>query len=131
MWYHYPTTTVFYIVGQVGSYEGFLAVWESVLRAEPGVVPPRTRKAIESLRVLVDRFPHTHQAAAETDFLDLVEKTRAKYRQVCSGVPGDTPTVSRGHLFLMHQSKPPPNVTTRVLAQLAPASGGGPEGLIF
>lgn len=80
---------------QVGSYEGFLAVWESVLRAEPDAAPPRTRKAIESLRLLVDQFPNTHQAAAETDFLDLVEKIRAKYRQVCSGVPGDMPKVSR------------------------------------
>jgi hypothetical protein len=81
-------------VNQVGSYEGFLAVWERVLRLQPDVVPPRTSKAIEALRSLVDEFPRTHEAAAEMDFLELVEKIRAKYRQVCSGLPGDTPKVS-------------------------------------
>ena len=80
-------------VDQVGSYEGVLAVWESVLRVQPDAVPTRTRKAIETLRSLIDEFPRTHQAAAETDFLGLVDKIRAKYRQVCSGLPSDVPKV--------------------------------------
>ena len=75
-------------------------MWESVLQAKPDALPPRTRKAIESLRLLVDGFPRTHQAAAETDFLDLMEKIRAKYRQVCSGVPGNMPKVSRSPVFM-------------------------------
>ena len=94
-------------VDQVGSYEGVLVVWESVLRVQPDALPVRTRKAIETLRSLVDGFPRTHQAAAEMDFLELVEKIRAKYRQVCSGLPSDVPKVRM--FFVAHA--PPMHIT--------------------
>ena len=41
--------------------------------AQPDAVAARTRKAMESLRSLVDRFPRTQQAAAEMDFIELAE----------------------------------------------------------
>lgn len=61
--------------------------------AQPDAVAARTRKAMESLRSLVDRFPRTQQAAAEMDFIELAEQIRAKFRQICSGLPGDQPKV--------------------------------------
>ena len=114
-------------VNQVGSYEGFLAVWESILRVQPDAVPPRTCKPIESLRSLVDEFPRTQEAAAAMDFLELMEKIRAKYRQICSGLPGDTPKVSSSRAHLSRRL----SLITPALTQLAPLSGGGPEGLSF
>lgn len=87
-------------------------MWESVLVLKPGAVQARTRKAIESLRSLVADFPRTHQAAAEMDFIGLVEKIRAKYRQICSGLPGEMPNVCL--LDCPCITQPPPKLSTNL-----------------
>ena len=69
-------------------------MWEAVLDAQPEALPARTRKALQSLRTLVDGFPRTQEQAAAVDFIELAQQVRAKYRQTCAGLPGAPPNLA-------------------------------------
>ena len=65
-----------------------------MLDAQPDALHSRARKALESLRTLVDGFPRTQEQAAAIDFIELAQQIRAKYRQTCAGLPGSPPKLS-------------------------------------
>lgn len=69
-------------------------MWEAVLDAQPEALSARTRKALQSLRTLVDGFPRTQDQAAAIDFIELAQQIRAKYRQACAGLPGAAPDLA-------------------------------------
>lgn len=78
----------------MGSYGGFLQLWEHVILCHPEAVTVRTQKTAASLRALLSAFPRTHAAAAAVDVVAALEQIRAKFRQLCAGLPTARPSAS-------------------------------------
>ena len=75
-------------------YKRQLQLWEHVILCHPEAVTVRTQKTAASLRALLSAFPRTHAAAAAVDVVAALEQIRAKFRQLCAGLPTARPSAS-------------------------------------
>ncbi|KAJ8349458.1 hypothetical protein SKAU_G00245880 [Synaphobranchus kaupii] len=74
---------------EMGFYYGFAFGWKCLLQNNTDAKSKKRLKTLETLTVLIQRFPHDDPQYAT--LLQDVEKVRAKFRQVCSmmNVPAD------------------------------------------